>query len=280
MSKCRWRLGVIGLPGLFVTALCVGARAASAEGVTAALLPDPQTVALGAEFTVELRVTQPGSPFNGFDARVSYDPSALTFVPTSPTSLQQGSLMTNACGNTFHRFLAGAGVDTITDVLLCAGTSVTTPGQLYKLRFRASNTPQITRVNCVPGTLKFYNAGLFVTPVMSSDAIIGIGVSRTAVGGAPGPKGLVLAATPNPARGSVAFTTHWQTTGPESLTVRDVQGRIVRVMALAGHKVAWNGRLDSGESAANGVYFATLHADGHTTTIRFSLLRTGPGGGG
>jgi len=62
-----------------------------------------------AEFDLELRVTQAGSAFNGFDADVSFDPSAITFVPLSPTSLQQGSLMTSACGNTFHRFTASAG---------------------------------------------------------------------------------------------------------------------------------------------------------------------------
>src|SRR5439155_8134694 len=115
----------------------------------------------------------------------------------SPTSLQQGSLMTGACGNTFHRFIAGAGADTITDVLLCSGLSLTGPGTLYKLHFRASNTPQVVRVRFVPGTVKFYNAGLFVTPVASTDAAIGIGMPVTAVGEHPGAIGPALTASPN-----------------------------------------------------------------------------------
>ena len=106
-------------------------------------------------------VTQSGSAFNAFDAIVGYDPAALTLVPLSPLSLQQGSLMTGACSNTFHQFEQGADRDTITDALLCNATSVTGPGQIYRLHFRASATPQVTTVRFLPG-LQFYNAGLYV----------------------------------------------------------------------------------------------------------------------
>ena len=47
----------------------------------------------------------------------------------------------------------------------------------------------------------------------------------------------------------------------------------MRVLSLAGHQAAWDGHTNSGEAAHNGIYFATLHAGGHTTTIRFSLNR-------
>src|SRR5262249_11165328 len=149
---------------------------------------------------IEVRVALTGASFNGFDVRVSYDPSALTFVPLSPASLQEGPLMTGACGNTFHHFSAGAGLDTISDVLLCAGTTLSGPGTIYKLHFRAASTPQTTVVHVVPGSLKFYNAGLYVTPVSSSDAAVGIDMPVTAVGGGSGRPTLALAATPNPSR--------------------------------------------------------------------------------
>src|SRR2546422_3555261 len=100
----------------------------------------------------------------------------------SPVSLQQGTLITSACGSTFHRFRAGAGVDTVTDILLCNGVSMTGPGQIYRLHFKASTTAQLTAVRFMPGKLKFYDAGLFVTPVSSTDAQVGIGVVPTAVG--------------------------------------------------------------------------------------------------
>ena len=69
------------------------------------------------------------------------------------------------------------------------------------------------------------------------------------------------------------FSSGERTSGPESLSVRDVQGRVLRTLALVGHQAAWDGRRESGEAAPNGIYFATLNADGRTTTIRFSLVR-------
>ena len=86
-------------------------------------------------------------------------------------------------------------------------------------------------------------------------------------------RGPFLTAAPNPSRGSIAFTSSWRTSGAGSLTVRDVQRRFMRVLSLAGHQAAWDGHTNSGEAAHNGIYFATLHAGGHTTTIRFSLIR-------
>ena len=189
--------GTLGAPG-----------ANGAPGVKVALLPAAQTVAPGAEFVLSLQVTRAGAPFNAFDAIVGYDPAALTLVPQTPIALQEGAYFGAACGTHFHRFQPGADRDTITDVLLCAATSVTGPGEIYRLRFRASNTAQLTTVRCLPG-LQFYNAGLFANPDSSSDAIVGIGVPATAestVVKAPAPKPGVKArparrrASPRPPR--------------------------------------------------------------------------------
>lgn len=223
------------------------------------------------EFDLRLQM-QAGASFNGFDAQVSYDPAALTLIPKSPTSLQIGLLMTNACGSNFHRFLAGAGVDTIADVLLCARTSVTGPGTIYTLRFRASTTAQVTAVQVVPGSLKFFNGGLFVLPVQSSDAMIGIGTEVTGVDPMVAPAAMKFSASPNPGRGIIIFTSNRPSAGPESLVVRDIQGRKVRTLVMAEHQVSWDGRRDSGERVTDGIYFATLHAQGHAMTIRVSWI--------
>jgi hypothetical protein len=265
----RFRFTAAIAVALGCAALLPVAGVVHAQGVTVALYPASQTVAPGDQFDIELRVTQAGSAFNGFDAQVSYDATELTLQASSPTSLQQGTLLTDACGSTFHRFLAGAATDTITDVLLCNGASVTGPGQIYKLHFQASNNVGVTHVTFVAGTLRFYSGGLFVTPVSSSDAVVNVGT--TSVGG-PDAGGPALTASPNPGRGSILFTSGIRTNGPESLTVRDVQGRIVQVLGVAGHRVTWDGRRTGGESAPDGIYFATLHAGGRATTIRFSWL--------
>ena len=267
-----WRRGWAGgLAWLAVAWLATGGIA-EAQGVTAALMPMGQTVSPGTDFDVELDVTQAGSPFNGFGLTVSYDPAALTLVSQNPISLQEGSLMTTACTNRFHKFNPGAGVDTISDILLCSGVNLTGPGQLYKLRFHASSTPQVTMVRVVAGTLQFYNSGLYVNPVSSSDARIGIGMT-VGVGDPPQKGGLSLTANPNPSRGEVLFSTEGRSTSPETLRVRDLQGRIVRVLAVNGGRTKWNGLAESGEKAAPGIYFATLASGSSATTIRFSLVR-------
>ena len=124
--------------GLLALAAAAWAGAAGA-GVTVSLSPAAQTVAPGAEFDVLVDVTA-GSPFNAFDLLVGYDPGLLTPVPLAPLSGQIGPLPKNACAMPFHRFHGSAGADTANYSMLCAGVSVSGPGTIYKLRFRAAAT--------------------------------------------------------------------------------------------------------------------------------------------
>jgi hypothetical protein len=270
MSRRSMKILMRGSPVALVLACVLTAGRAGAQGVTAALMPATQIVEPGTGFDIELQVTQAGSSFNGFGFTLAYDPAAVTLVPLSQ---QAGSLMTDTGCNQFQRFLVGVDRDTISDILLCAGVSLTGPGQLYKLHFQASTTAQTTTIWIVPGSIKFYNAGLFVTPVSSSDAQVEIRTALSVDGNNPASGGLLLAAAPNPSRGKVVFTIGRGGSGPESLTVRDVRGAAIRTLSVVGRQVAWDGLRDSGEAAANGVYFATLKADGSSTTIRVSLIR-------
>jgi hypothetical protein len=246
------------------------ARAApDATGVTVALGPSRQ-VALGATFDVYIEVTQAGSGFNGFDAVIGYDPAVLTLV-----SHEEGSYMTGACGNTFAVFHAGTSTDTITDVLLCGGVSLPGPGQLYRLRFQAGMTAQVTRIRFLSG-LRFYNGGLYVNPVTSSDASIGVGVPLGVEPPAAAQR-LTLQAAPNPSRGAVTFTVESNGAGPETLTVLDVQGRTVRRfagdrVAPGMHTIAWDGRNEAGAKLAPGTYLARLQVASRTVWSRVTLI--------
>jgi hypothetical protein len=242
----------------------------AAQGVTVALTPGTQEVTPGAEFDVDVTVTQAGAQFNGFDAIIGWDPAALT-----PVSQQEGSLMTDACSNTFHVFRQGASTDTIADVLLCGGVSVTGPGQIYRLRFRASDTPQVTRVRFLPG-LYFYDAGRYVVPITSTDATITIGV--VGVGPPVVPGKLQLRVAPNPSRGSAVCTIESDRAGPQRLKVFDTRGRLVRsfedsVTTVGARKVTWDGRDSMGKDAPPGIYLVTLEAAGRSVSGRISLLR-------
>lgn len=259
-------------------AFMAGAAPAGA-GVSVKVSPATLTVAQGAQFDLDLAVSPAGSNFNGFDVTVSYDPAALTLVPLAPTSLQQGCLMTGtcsiACGNTFHHFAAAGDSAAISDVLLCNLVSLTGPGQVYKLRFTASNTDQITQVRIRRAT--FYNAGLFVNPVTTADATITIG-STVGVGPASSPAALRLAAEPNPARGSLVFALEADAAGEQRLVIHDLAGRLVRVVeqgwrAEGSRRVAWDGRDSAGVQVPAGIYLATFGAGDRSARIRVAMVR-------
>jgi hypothetical protein len=244
-----------------------------ADGVTAALLPTGQTVTPGAEFELVLQCTEAGALFNAFQTVVSWDPAALTFVPFSPPSLQEGAYMKEACGSTFRVFGQGASTDTVGVMLLCNNTFLTGPGPLCRFRFRASDMPQATSVQVLG--LQFYRDGMYVDPAHATGAVIGIGVP---VGvGDPALPRLALSAAPNPGRGALQFAVGADRAGVQRLTVRDVQGRRVRRLteawSTAGSRVVtWDGRDDAGGRLPAGIYLVTLEVAGQATSRRVTLL--------
>ena len=266
-----------GPAAAFALALCLAAAAPAARaGITVALQPATQTVAPGAEFDLVIAVTESGSAFNAFDAVIGFDPAALTLLPLSPLSLQEGSLMTGACASTFHRFTPATDRVTIADVLLCDGQSVTGPGQIYKLRFQASSTSQVTTIQFLPG-LRFYDAGLYVTPVTSSSATVTIG-SNVGVGGpVPAAPGLKVQASPNPSRGSTVLRIEADRAGPQEVLVLDSLGRVVRRLGKASfdagpRTVSWNRRSDSGRRLPPGSYMIEVRTPSRTARTRLVLL--------
>jgi hypothetical protein len=256
--RSRLRRALLTAAGLAL--LAPAARA----GVSIALQPATQTVAPGAQFDVFIAVTQSGSAFNAFDAIVGYTPSALTLVQLSPLSLQEGAMMTSACGSRFHRFRTGSDRDTITDALLCSGVSVSGPGQIYRLRFQASNTPQTTSVQFLPG-VAFFDAGLAVTPVSTSNATVVISGPVAVV--TPAPARLRLLASPNPSRSLTMLRIEADQAGLQELAVSDLMGRIVRRLGggwfeAGARDRAWDGRDDAGVSVPPGIYYAWLRTPG------------------
>lgn len=244
--------------------------------VTIALTPANQTVTPGTDFDLFVDVTSAGSAFNGFELVVEYDPAVLTFLPLSPTSAQQGCLMTGgcsaACGNTFHQFAAAGDSLKVSDVLLCNMVSLTGPGRLYKFRFHASNTPQATLVNV--RRARFFNAGLLVEPVNASGAVVGVGVN-VGVGDPPSAGMPVVRAEPNPSRGAVAFVSTAALPGPASVEVLDLQGRLLRHLGSwppNGQPLSWDGKDARGARVAPGVYLARIQLGDRVQNLRVVLL--------
>ena len=262
------------LAALAVLMLCAAAPAPAA--VRVALMPPTQTVTPGTDFDVFVEVTEAGSAFNGFDFVVAYNPAALTFVPLSPVSSQQGCLMTGACsgacGQTFHNFAAAGDSVSTSSVLLCNQFSLTGPGQVYKLRFHASTTVQVTEVTFRRRV--FYNAGLFVNPVSSANCQIGIGVNLGVDDRGRG-QGRVRI-EPNPSRGRVAFVIDGSGAAVTGVDVVDLQGRLVRRLdpagSVAGAPLGWDGTDARGTRVSAGVYLALVRRQGTVERHRVVLL--------
>jgi hypothetical protein len=160
---------------LLVGAVALGvwglrAPAAQAE-ISVGFAPDSITVAPGDTFTVALAVLQDGAEFNAFDAAILFDPTRLTFVPTTPVGEQQGPMIRAACRNTFHRFGTGPDSLEIALSLLCSNAVVTRRGDIYQVKFQAGTTPGSTTIRLGPST-EFYRAGLFARPVRKQDLSI------------------------------------------------------------------------------------------------------------
>ncbi len=262
------------LPSILIVAALLAAALPRGGGaaVRVALVPGALTVAPGDTFTLSLRVTEPGSAFNGYDAVVEYDPAVLAFLPLSPTSKQQGADMKAVCGNTWHFFTAAGDSLVISNVLLCPDTALTGPAELYNLRFRAASASAVTSVRL--RRVQFYDEGLFVNPAVCSDATVHWGVLLDAP--PPVAVGARLVARANPSRGEQWFDLSSPAAGEQRLEILDPAGRRVRSLDTGergpgARSVRWDGRDDSGRRVPPGLYLVRFTVPG--AVVRASVVR-------
>ncbi len=267
----RFELRCLALVSILLAfATAGGARAA----VTLAVSPETLTVAPGATFTLTLQVPVTGAAFNGYDAIVEYDPSQLTFLPTSPITQQEGSSMRAACSNTFFVFSAAGDSLSISHVLLCNGATLSGPSQLCVLRFRASNAPGVTWVRL--RRVQFYSEGLYVNPAITRDALVKWGVVLD-VPPAEVPSDLKLGVRNNPSRSDQWIDAACPVSGRQDLRVFDPAGRAVRHLdsgfrSAGTRSVSWDGRDDSGRRVSPGVYRIRFEAAGRSAAATLVRL--------
>jgi len=277
MKQMNWSVSPLlaGLSILLAVNLVVAP--ASRADVDLAILPAVVAVQPGDVFDVELTITQAGSAFNGYDAVVGFDPAALTFIELTQAQ-QEGPLMTDACQQNFHVFEVPPPGDTInlTHIMLCAGTSVSGPGVVYRLRFQAGQQNTVTYLNLLPGTA-FYNAGLFVDPVFTSDAEIRIGQASSVPGGQLA-AGVDLVAAPNPFNPMTTISFEAPAADHARIKVYSSRGLLVAELldesvSAGRNSVAWNGRDQQGRMVGSGNYMVRLELGGEPFTRWVTLVK-------
>ena len=92
------------------------------------------------------------------------------------------------------------------------------------------------------------------------------------------PATCLLPAHPNPFRGETCIRFDLAAPGDVRVDLYDPAGRRVRVLArgwhpAAQHRLSWDGRDESGQAVAAGVYFLRFDAPGRKETKRVTLLR-------
>ena len=253
-------------------------RTAVAEGTSLAIDPALTVIAPGQEFTVDIVVPAAGTPINGYDAVVGFDPARLELLLPTPRSLGEGALFTDACAQRFLNVAVrlDSTAVTVSHVLLCAGTSVAGPGITYELRFRAREIIGDTHLQLLEGTAA-YDAGAYVTPFTSSDAVVRIGDPVAAPPATPRSRELIAVPNPFNPRTELRF----ESTEPERirLEVFDLAGRAIDTL-YDGHiepgpfRLTWDALDRNGRRLSSGVYLARLTTSaGFTAITRLVLVR-------
>jgi len=121
------------------------------------------------------------------------------------------------------------------------------------------------------GWINFYQNVDNVLLVMTTGPVSAVGPLTAGALQAP-------TATPNPFNPRVEISFEMPASGPGSLRVHDLSGRLVRVLASRHFErgtqtVTWGGRDEAGRALASGVYLVVLKTDQGTVSRRITLAK-------
>jgi hypothetical protein len=94
-----------------------------------------------------------------------------------------------------------------------------------------------------------------------------------------GPAGVSAVAAPNPFKPATSIAYAVGESGPVSIRIFSVDGRLVRTLmdaeytAAGGHEVRWNGANDQGERVVSGVYYVKTIAPKETSVLKLVVMK-------
>lgn len=219
-------------------------------------LEAPALVQAGEEVTAVLHLAA-GGGMQGFSAELAYDAGVL-----EPVAVESGGFAESQGGVLFspRPCVADAAL------LGVRGGGFAGSGEVARFRFRVKREG---------------DTGLRLKGVVARDAanhpLAPEGLARALVAAVPAHT-LLLAPSPNPARGAATLAFALAQPGAAELAIFSVDGRRVRTLAHGGreagsYRITWKGDDDGGRGQGPGIYWARLTAGGQTFTRRIVFLR-------
>ena len=257
---------------------------ADADEFHAFLLPDINEAEINDQVVITFEVDSTAKHFNGYEIDVEWDQSVVSLL-----SVDQGSLMTDACPNTWFNLETTDSTVTVSHTILCGEVSIDGPGVLCIFTFQAdANGTSPLEITTDPNQA-FFDAGLYVWPghatyprqVFLHNSTICIPTCGNAVDGPEDAlnRGLRMQVIPNPIRESGWI--RYQIAAPaQALTIEilDVTGRQLQSWGLepgraGAFELRWDGTDRDGRPLPIGTYFYRARSADHRASGRFQVLR-------
>lgn len=252
---------------LLAVVLTVACAAAAQPQVS--FSPGAVMVQPGQQFDLSFQVGACGDSIASFQLYMSFDPTVVQLLQaTEGTLYSQSGYMT-----WFIKEQVAPGFWHFFDTVFGAGTFVSPPGELLRLRFKALayghtqarvDTVRMTDVrrDALP-VAGFEHGEIFVVP--ATDVVDEPAVNAVTLG----------PACPNPFRGATGIRFSIPAGHePVRASVHDLRGRLVAELAVPGDRagtLVWDGRSEDGSEAPSSVYFVRVTAgtvEAHTSVVK------------
>jgi hypothetical protein len=219
-------------------------------------LDAPSLVAAGDEFDAVLKLSAVGT-MQGFSAQLGWDAGVI-----QPLGVTSAGMLESQEGVALSP--GPAGIDAA--LLGVRGSGIRGSGDVARFHFRA---------------LREGVTGLKIANVVARDAanrpLEASELARSVVAATPAHT-MMLAPSPNPARGASTLEFALAERGDAELVIFSVDGARVRTLARGprepgAYRLTWRGEDDAGRPLSPGVYWARLSTRGLTFTRRIVFLR-------
>lgn len=271
MNKRAWAR-TVRLAGLWIF-LLLGTNARATA--TVSLLPESTSVAVGADFDLQISIDDGIDTFSNFQVIFRFDPTLVEFVEAF-----EGSLYTSSGYQSFFDAEEESlGTWQVFEVIFPYSSFVRAPGEMARLRFHAA-AAGLSEVRILSAAVMDIDRQP-IEPVVTADARIFGGDLVAVESGESGrpPWGLSRPA-PNPAREGTRIRFALPPgIAPSScrLALYDARGRLVRLWnaprsSFSG-EIDWDGRDERGRPVPPAVYFFRLETPDATAGRKVIFLR-------